>query len=580
MNKNEIVITEITDFTREGEGIGRAGGYTLFVKDAVIGDTVRARITRPKKNYAYARVEEILVPSPDRIPMRCPEGRRCGGCRLEAYRYEKQLDFKQKLVADALTRIGGFRTAMVPSDGAEVHAGGAEAGPGRADDILPVLPVRGMAEPYRYRNKAQYPVAYVKDGDGLRVEAGFYAGRTHSLIPVRDCKLTHEVNADILQVFLTYMKTYGVSAYDEETGSGLVRHLLIREGFVSGEILVCPVINGDALPHAEKLVETLREVPGVTSICLNHNTKRGNAILGEKTSPLFGNPFITDSLAGHTFRISPRSFYQVNPAQTEVLYGEALRAARLTGQETVCDLYCGIGTIALTMAPHAREVFGVEIVPDAVRDAKENAARNSIANAHFYEGAAEKLFSDGYLAPGVPCPKADVVVLDPPRKGCDPALIEAVRHMAPERVVYVSCDPATLARDLRLFAENGAGAAYRPVYVQPVDMFPQTVHVETVCLLSKLSGAKHHVSITLDMEEMDLTAAESKATYQEIQEWVQEKYGFHVSHLNIAKTKRKCGIIERKNYNLPKSEDSWSPETPKEKEEAIREAFKYFQMID
>ena len=580
MNKNEIVITEITDFTREGEGIGRAGGYTLFVKDAVIGDTVRARITRPKKNYAYARVEEILVPSPDRIPMRCPEGRRCGGCRLEAYRYEKQLDFKQKLVADALTRIGGFRTVMVPSDGAEAHTGGAEASPGSADDILPVLPVRGMAEPYRYRNKAQYPVAYVKDGDGLRVEAGFYAGRTHSLIPVRDCKLTHEVNADILQVFLTYMKTYGVSAYDEETGSGLVRHLLIREGFVSGEILICPVINGDALPHAEKLVETLREVPGVTSICLNHNTKRGNAILGEKTSPLFGNPFITDSLAGHTFRISPRSFYQVNPAQTEVLYGEALRAARLTGQETVCDLYCGIGTIALTMAPHAREVFGVEIVPDAVRDAKENAARNSIANAYFYEGAAEKLFSDGYLAPGVPCPKADVVVLDPPRKGCDPALIEAVRHMAPERVVYVSCDPATLARDLRLFAENGAGAAYRPVYVQPVDMFPQTVHVETVCLLSKLSGAKHHVSITLDMEEMDLTAAESKATYQEIQEWVQEKYGFHVSHLNIAKTKRKCGIIERKNYNLPKSEDSWSPETPKEKEEAIREAFKYFQMID
>ena len=500
MNKNEIVITEITDFTREGEGIGRAGGYTLFVKDAVIGDTVRARITRPKKNYAYARVEEILVPSPDRIPMRCPEGRRCGGCRLEAYRYEKQLDFKQKLVADALTRIGGFRTVMVPSDGAEAHTGGAEAGPGRADDILPVLPVRGMAEPYRYRNKAQYPVAYVKDGDGLRAEAGFYAGRTHSLIPVRDCKLTHEVNADILQVFLTYMKTYGVSAYDEETGSGLVRHLLIREGFVSGEILVCPVINGDALPHAEKLVETLREVPGVTSICLNHNTKRGNAILGEKTSPLFGNPFITDSLAGHTFRISPRSFYQVNPAQTEVLYGEALRAARLTGQETVCDLYCGIGTIALTMAPHAREVFGVEIVPDAVRDAKENAARNSIANAHFYEGAAEKLFSDGYLAPGVPCPKADVVVLDPPRKGCDPALIEAVRHMAPERVVYVSCDPATLARDLRLFAENGAGAAYRPVYVQPVDMFPQTVHIETVCLLSNRKPDSY-VHLNLKMED-------------------------------------------------------------------------------
>ena len=578
MNKNEIVITEITDFTREGEGIGRAGGYTLFVKDAVIGDTVRARITRPKKNYAYARVEEILVPSPDRIPMLCPEGRRCGGCRLEAYRYEKQLDFKQKLVADALTRIGGFRTVMVPSDGAEAHTGGAEASPGSADDILPVLPVRGMAEPYRYRNKAQYPVAYVKDWDGLRVEAGFYAGRTHSLIPVRDCKLTHEVNADILQVFLTYMKTYGVSAYDEETGSGLVRHLLIREGFVSGEILVCPVINGDALPHAEKLVETLREVPGVTSICLNHNTKRGNAILGEKTSPLFGNPFITDSLAGHTFRISPRSFYQVNPAQTEVLYGEALRAARLTGQETVCDLYCGIGTIALTMAPHAREVFGVEIVPDAVRDAKENAARNSITNAHFYEGAAEKLFSDGYLAPGVPCPKADVVVLDPPRKGCDPALIEAVRHMAPERVVYVSCDPATLARDLRLFAENGAGAAYRPVYVQPVDMFPQTVHVETVCLLSQRKPDTT-IEVDLDISELEVSSAETKATYEEIKSYVLKKYGLKVSNLYIAQVKRECGIVERINYNLPKTEGNRVPQCPEDKRKAIKDAFIHFQMI-
>ncbi len=462
MNKNEIVSVAIEDFTKEGEGIGHAEGYTLFVKDAVIGDTVEARITRPKKGYAYARMERILQASPDRIPARCPEARRCGGCRLQEYDYGKQLEFKRHLVENALQRIGGFS--------------------GEEGLVRPVL---GMEDPWRYRNKAQYPVAVVRSREGVpTVEAGFYAGRTHSLIPVRDCLLTGEVNRDILDIFLSHMKREGIPAYDETSGQGLVRHILIREGFATGEILVCPVLNGDSLPGAKRLVEELRGIPGVRSICFNVNRKKGNAILGERTVPLWGEPWITDILGGMRFRISPRSFYQVNPAQTEVLYREAMKAAALTGTETVYDLYCGIGTISMYLARKAERVFGVEIVPDAVRDAKENAARNGIGNVSFYAGAAEDLVVSGEFEPGVPCPEADVVVLDPPRKGCDPALIQAVLKLSPRRIVYVSCDPATLARDLKLFAEGNGCSAYAPEYVQPVDMFPWTCHIETVCLLT------------------------------------------------------------------------------------------------
>ena len=476
MNKNDIVTVTIEDFTRDGEGIGRADGYTLFIKDAVIGDTVRARITRPKKTYAYARVEEILEPSPDRVKAACPEARRCGGCRLQELSYEKQLVFKRKVVADALSRIGKF---PVCTDSEE------------RDGAIEVKPVAGMADPFRYRNKAQYPIACVPvrgDGTGehreMRIEAGFYAGRTHSLIPVRDCLLTREVNASVLDAFLRYMRENSVTAYDEKTGRGCVRHLLIREGFSTGELLVCPVINAESLPHPDRLIRALSAVPGVRSICVNINRKPGNVILGDVTKALFGDPFITDQLGGLSFRISPRSFYQVNPVQTEVLYREAVRAAGLTGKETVFDLYCGIGTISLSMAKHAKEVYGIEIIPDAVRDARENAEWNGIRNAHFYTGAAEDLVARGEFERGVPCPRADVVVLDPPRKGCDPVLIRSVLLMAPERIVYVSCDPATLARDLRLFADGEGDVSYRIQLIQPVDMFPETSHVETVCLLT------------------------------------------------------------------------------------------------
>ncbi len=489
MNKNDIVTVSIEDFTREGEGVGRAEGCTLFVKDAVIGDVVRARITRPKKTYAYARIEEIIAPSPDRVPARCPEARRCGGCRMQELSYEKQLLFKRKLVRDALERIGGFsvREAGSLEECSSFEGGLApdmESTSSSGGQEVLLLPVLGMKEPFRYRNKAQYPVER-REG---RSEAGFYAGRTHSLIPVRDCVLLNEVNSRILTAFLSYMDTYGVPAYDEASGRGTVRHLLIREGFSTGEILVCPVINGRSLPHKKALTRALTAIPGVCSISLNCNEKRGNAILGEETIPLLGNPWITDVLGGMTFRISPRSFYQVNPSQTEVLYAEALRAAGLTGEEVVYDLYCGIGTISLYLARGAKEVYGVEIVPDAVRDAGENAARNGIENVHFYVGAAEKLVSLGEFAPGVPCPRPDVVVLDPPRKGCDPSLIKAVRSFGPKRIVYVSCDPATLARDLKLFASSGEGESYHPVYVRPVDMFPHTGHVESCALLKRVSG--------------------------------------------------------------------------------------------
>ncbi len=463
MNKNDKVTVTIEDFTKTGEGIGHADGYTLFVKDAVIGDRVTARITRPKKGYAYARVDEVLSPSPDRVSPMCENARRCGGCRLQEYDYGKQLVWKQKMVAGLMKRIGGFPD-------------------------LEVRPVIGMDKPFRYRNKAQYPIRMVEDRTGSYVRGGFFAGRTHTLIPVSDCMLTSEKSGRILKAFTDFIEKYDISVYDEETGQGLVRHLLVREGFGTGETMVCPVLNGRRLPYTKEFISLLVSEFGVRSVCLNVNTEPGNTILGRETLSLYGNPWITDAIGGLIFRISPVSFYQVNPEQTLKLYTEALLAADLTGEETVFDLYCGIGTISLFLARQAKQVYGVEIVPDAVGDARINAQVNGIRNAHFYTGAAEKLVDAGFFAAGVPCPHPDVVILDPPRKGCDRRLIEAVFRLKPDRIVYVSCDPATLARDLKIFAEGNGRVRYQPRYAQPVDMCPETVHVETVVLLSRKSG--------------------------------------------------------------------------------------------
>lgn len=572
-SKNDIVTVKIGDIGTEGEGIGKLEGFTLFVKDAVMGDVVEARLVKVKKNYAYARLEKVLTSSPLRVKPVCPYHKQCGGCQIQAMSYEAQLQFKENKVKNNLVRIGGFDQLFIESV---------------------MEPVVGMEQPWHYRNKAQFPVGTDKDG---RIITGFYAGRTHSIIANTDCALGVEENEPILQKVLAYMQNEKVSAYDETTGQGLVRHILIRKGFTSGEIMVCLVINGKSLPKEDRLVSTLREIPGMTSIWLNYNTKNTNVIMGTEGRVLWGQNTITDVIhrrsieeinsgkdclrydskenapQGITFAISPLSFYQVNPIQTEKLYSLALEYAGLTGEETVWDLYCGIGTISLFMAQCAKEVHGVEIVPQAIEDARKNAECNHIENATFYVGKAEEVLPRLYEEEHI---FADVICVDPPRKGCDEACLNTIIKMAPKRIVYVSCDSATLARDLKYLCENG----YEIRKVRAVDQFGQTVHVETVCLLSKLHEAKHHVNVKLDMDEMDLTAAESKATYEEIKKYVAEHNdGMKVSNLYIAQIKQKHGIIERENYNKPKSERGGQPECPKEKEIAIEEALKYFQMI-
>ena len=552
--KNEEITLEITDLGAEGEGIGRTDAFLWFVKDALPGDRIRATVMKTKKSYGYARLKEVLTPSPDRIAPACPIARACGGCTLQAMDYAAQLRFKENKVLNNLRRIGGLNLS-----GVNCH------------------PIRGMEDPFRYRNKAQFPVGTDKAGKPV---AGFYAVRTHSIIPCEDCLLGTEENREILKTVLDWMEEFHVPAYDEAAGTGIVRHVLIRKGFRSGQIMVCLVTNGADLKKPGVLSDRLMALPGVTTVVQNINRERTNVILGKETLVLAGPGFITDTIGDTEFEISAQSFYQVNPVQTEVLYGTALKYAGLTGKENVWDLYCGIGTISLFMAKQAKKVYGDEIVPQAIEDARRNAVRNGICNAEFFVGKAEEVLPAWYAEqqrkPEAAREKIDVICVDPPRKGCDEACLQTMLQVAPERIVYVSCDSATLARDLKYLL---AGGQYSLTAVQPVDMFPQTVHVETVCLLSKLSEAKSHISVKVEMDEMDLTAAESKATYQEIQDWVQEKYGFHVTHLNIAKTKRKCGIIERQNFNLPKSDDSRSPETQKDKEEAIIEAFRHFQMI-
>lgn len=541
--KNDILTVTIEDMGHDGEGIGKADGYTLFVKDAVIGDVIEAKIMKAKKNYAYARLMRILEPSPHRVEPVCPMARPCGGCQLQMMDYQEQLRFKQKKIEDNLRRIGGF-------------------------EQIPMEPIVGMEQPFRYRNKAQFPVGTDKEGN---LVTGFYAGRTHDIINNRNCYLGVEENRQVLDVVLGWMEEYGVPAYDEKTGTGLVRHILIRYGFKTGEMMVCLVINGERVPKQEALVERLREISGMTSITTSTNQERTNVIMGSKIRTLWGTPYISDYIGEVKYQISPLSFYQVNPVQTEKLYGTALEYAGLDGNETVWDLYCGIGTISLFLAQKAKKVYGVEIVPAAIEDARRNAELNGITNAEFFVGKAEEVLPEMYAKGEA---RADVIVVDPPRKGCDAALLETVVKMQPERIVYVSCDSATLARDLKWLCAEG----YELKRVRGVDMFPMTGHVETVVLLSKLK-VDHHIEIELKMDELDLTAAESKATYDEIKAYVLNKYGLKVSQLYIAQIKRKCGIIERKNYNVSKKEDAKVPQCPPEKEAAIMDALKHFQMI-
>ena len=455
MQKNDELILKIEDMGVDGAGIGKADGMTFFVKDAVIGDVVRAKVMKLKKTYGYARLMELQEESPDRVEPKCPYYRQCGGCQIQALSYEKQLEFKERKVRNNLERIGGFTE-------------------------IPMEPIVGMEEPYHYRNKAQFPVGTDKDG---HIVTGFYAGRTHTIIPNRDCALGLPVNREILDLVIDFMEKYHVSAYDEKTGKGLVRHVLIRCGFTSKEKMVCLIINGKSLPHSEKLVEALRKIDGMTSISINCNTERTNVILGRKTVVLWGQEYITDQIGEISYEISPVSFYQVNPVQTEKLYGLALEYADLHGEENVWDLYCGIGTISLFLAQKAKQVYGVEIIPQAIENAKRNAVKNGIENAEFFVGKSEEVLPEFYEKESAAGRKAhaDVIVVDPPRKGCDEKLLETIVKMAPDRVVYVSCDSATLARDLKILCENG----YELKRARAVDQFCHTVHTESVCLMER-----------------------------------------------------------------------------------------------
>lgn len=466
--KNDIVILTITDIGESGEGIGRADGFTLFVKGAVVGDVIEARVLKAKKTYGYAKVERLLTPSEDRVTPLCPVAGRCGGCQLLSMSYPAQLRFKESKVKSCLERIGGVEFAGTGSP--------------------KFLPILGMDDPCAYRNKAQFPVGKNKSGE---IVTGFYAGHSHDIIPCDDCAIQAPVNEVICRIVREHMEQFRILPYCEEDNTGLVRHILTRVGAVTGEVLVCLIINGTTLKKTELLAERLREAVDafpaadgkkltLKGVCLNVNREKTNVILGEEIIPVWGETYITDYIGEVAYQISPLSFYQVNPKQTKVLYEKALEFADLSGKEIVWDLYCGIGTISLFLAQKAKQVYGVEIVPPAIEDAKKNAIRNRITNAEFFVGAAEEVLPAKYKESGGAM-RADVIVVDPPRKGCEESLLATLVAMEPKRIVYVSCDPATLARDVKYLGEHG----YALVKAQPVDMFPGTVHVETVCLLAR-----------------------------------------------------------------------------------------------
>ena len=587
LKKDDQVTIEIEDIGTDGAGIGKADGYTLFVKDAVIGDIIKAKVIKAKKTYGYARLMEIITPSKDRVEPVCPVARQCGGCQIQQMSYSAQLKYKQKLVRDNLARIGGITDCEV-------------------------LPVIGMENPFNYRNKAQYPVGRNKDG---KVVIGFYAGRTHSIVDYTQCAIGAPENAQILEKIRIFINENNISVYDEQSHKGLIRHILIRTGKHTGQIMVCLIINGKTLPHADKLADCLKDISGMSSIMININKERTNVILGSECSVIWGNSYIEDSICGIMFRISPLSFFQVNPVQTEKLYRKALEYAELTGNETVWDLYCGIGTISLLMATKARKVYGVEIVPQAIEDAKNNALRNSLNNVEFFVGKAEEVvpriydedmkkaenepvdskenskensgLPDSASDESVMRINPDVVVVDPPRKGCDETLLDTIVKMNPKRIVYVSCDSATLARDLKYLAANG----YKIARVQPVDQFAHTVHVETVVLLShkkpdsvinvKVEFGEGEGKIPLDNIEKRAESYKPKerVTYKMIKEYIEAKHGFKVHTAYIAEVKRDLGLPM---YDAPNAvEELKQPRKhpTAEKVDAIKDALKHFEVI-
>ena len=538
LEKGSIYTAVIDGYSSEGLGIARVNGAVVFVPHAVRGEEIDLRITKVMKTSCAGEIVKIHNPSPERMEPECPYAGKCGGCAYRHLTYPEELWAKRQRVQDALTRIGGLELTV--------------------EEIL------GAKNPEHYRNKSQYPVG----ADG---SIGFFQARTHKVVPIRRCLIQTEAADRTAQAVGEWMRRYKISAYDETTGKGLVRHVCVRVNR-KGESLCCVVVNGNKVPREPELAAYVTAaVPHTVGVLLNSNTRRGNVVLGDKYRTLFGRNYLMDTLCGLEFKLSMPSFYQVNRDQAEVLYGKALEFAGLTGNETVLALDCGIGTITLCLAKAAKRVIGAEIVPPAIRDAKENALRNHVENAEFFCGdaadIAAKLESDGL--------RPDVVTVDPPRKGLAPEVIASVAAMGPEKVVYVSCDPATLGRDVKIFREFG----YEAKRAAAVDMFPGTAHVETVVLLSKGEIDSKKVRVEFSLEDMDMSEFQDGATYPQIKEYVLEHTGLKVSNLYISQIKRKCGLEVGKNYNLPKSEDSRQPQCPPEKEKAIREAFKYFGMI-
>ncbi|MDR3979762.1 MAG: 23S rRNA (uracil(1939)-C(5))-methyltransferase RlmD [Oscillospiraceae bacterium] len=536
--KNQEHTVTIEGYGEGGMGVARIDGRVVFVHGALRGEKCRVLILKTLKSVAFAKVLEVLEPSSERITPDCPYFPRCGGCTYRHIRYEEELRLKKQRVQDNLSRIGGSDVTV--------------------EEIL------GAQDTLRYRNKAQYPVS--KDG-----AVGFYRARTHEVIECEHCLLVKPEADAAAEALREYMQSCRVAGYDEKTGRGLVRHLYIRSN-AAGESLVCVLVNGDKLPKEDRLVTLLRDAcPKCTGIVLGTNTKKGNVILGDRYRTLWGSDRLEDTLCGKTFRLSVPSFYQVNRVQAERLYAKAIEFAGLTGQETVLDLYCGAGTITLALSDHAKKVLGAEIVPEAIDDARENAARNGVKNAEFFCGdasdVAKKLARENL--------RPDVITVDPPRKGLAADVVESIAEMQPQRVVYVSCDSATMARDVKRLADLG----YTAQRACAVDMFPRADHVETVVLLSKGEVDSKKIRVEFSLEDMDMSEFQDGATYTQIKDYVLEHSGLKVSNLYISQIKRKCGIEVGKNYNLPKSEDSRQPMCPPEKEKAIREAFKYFGMI-
>ena len=547
LQKNQILTLRIERLSSDGSGVAHsADGEAVFVPGTAPGDEARVRIVKDCGRYAFGILDELLTPSPDRIPVDCPVAGPCGGCSLRHLDYAAELRAKQESVLDAFRRIGGLEVPVL--------------------DILPSPDVD------RYRNKVQFPVGIDKNGVPC---IGFYAGRTHRIVPCPDCKLQPSVLNEIGNALCAFFAQQGIRPYDEQSGKGLVRHIFLRRGAHSGQIMVCLVCTRAKLPHAEQLCTALRgQFPAISTILLNVNAKNTNVILGSENHILYGPGYIEDTLCGVPVRLGPLSFYQVNTLAAERLYGVAAQYAQLTPDDTLLDLYCGMGTIGLSMAGQCRELIGVEIVPEAIESAKANAARMGkavAAKSRFFCAdagqAATQLAAEG-LHP-------DIVMLDPPRKGCDEATLSAVVRMAPRRVVYISCNPATAARDAAWLEQNG----YHAEKVQPVDLFPRTKHCECVIALSKGEIDSKKVRVEFSLEGMDTSGLQKGATYPEIKARVLEQTGLKVSSLYISQVKQKCGLEVRENHHKAKSENTKQPQCPKEKEDAIVEALKHFQMI-